>query len=80
MGVHDVGYRSWDARKTLRVTRPIAIARSGVSLVLRAKWIRILLLGGWLPILLPAAVVLVFEYGSQQDPSSVAGVLGSPVV
>ncbi|QDV65062.1 hypothetical protein [Crateriforma conspicua] len=80
MALHDVGYRGWNQSKTNRITRPLAIARSGVSLVLRAKWLRFGLMLGWLPVIFPAAIIFMFEYTTQQEPDRVVGLLMSPPI
>lgn len=80
MPIHDVGYRGWDRRKTMRPTRPLAIARSGITLVLRMKWLRFLLIFGWLPVALPAATIFLFEYAAREDPEQAAVMLMSPLI
>lgn len=80
MGLHEVGYRSWNQKRTSRLTRPLAIARSGVSLVMRSKWLRLLLMSGWLPIVFPGLIIFIFEYGQQSNPEQIVGMLSSPMV
>ncbi|MEM9368837.1 MAG: hypothetical protein AAGD07_22830 [Planctomycetota bacterium] len=43
------------------------IARSGVALVLKRKWLRFLLLIAWLPVLFPAFGIFAFEYSSTEE-------------
>ncbi|QEG39412.1 ABC transporter permease subunit [Roseimaritima ulvae] len=61
MAVHDLGYRGWTGRRMARALRPWVVARSGVSLVWRRRWMRMTLLVAWLPILAPALGIFLFE-------------------
>lgn len=62
MPVHDLGYRRWQGLRTPRILRPLFVAQSGVSLVWRRKWLRLTLILGWLPALLPAGGIFLFEF------------------
>ena len=66
MPVHDLGYRSWEGRRTPRFLRPLSVARSGISLVWQRKWLRLVLFLAWLPIVFPAAGIFAFEYSSNE--------------
>lgn len=64
MPVHDLGYRPWEGRRTPQLLRPYFVARGGISLVWRKKWLRLMLMLGWLPIIVPAFGIFIFEYSS----------------
>jgi len=81
MPVHDLGFRGWEGRRTPPLFRSWFVARSGVALVWRRRWLRLLLVLAWLPIIVPAIGIFVFEYSST-DPDLkrfVAQVLGGPM-
>lgn len=67
MPVHDLGYRPWTGRRMSRLLRPWVVAKSGIALVWRRRWLRLLILLAWLPIAVPAMGIFVFEYSSS-DP------------
>jgi len=62
MPVHDLGYRSWKGQRTARLLRPLAVASSGISLIWQSKWLRLMLVLAWLPIVFPALGIFAFEY------------------
>ena len=64
MPVNDLGYRPWSGDRTTQVLRPWVVARSGISLVWRRRWLRTMLLLAWLPIVVPALALFAFEYSS----------------
>lgn len=66
MPVHDLGYRGWQGTRTKRLLRPFFVARSGISLVWRRRWIRMILMLAWLPIIVPAAGIFSFEYAANE--------------
>ena len=53
MPVHDLGYREWSGKRTPRLLRPWVVARGGISLIWRRRWLRMMLVVAWLPIILP---------------------------
>ncbi|MGB0598871.1 MAG: hypothetical protein ACPGLY_19470 [Rubripirellula sp.] len=66
MPVHDLGYRNWEGSRTARILRPMFVARSGVSLVWRRRWLRTMLMLAWLPIIVPAFGIFAFEYSATE--------------
>lgn len=64
MAVHDLGYRRWTGQRMPRLLRPWVVARSGISLVWRRRWMRMTLLIAWLPILVPALGIFLFEFST----------------
>ncbi len=66
MPVHDLGYRSWEGRRTPRLLRTISVARSGISLVWQRKWLRLMLILAWMPIVFPAMGIFAFEYSATE--------------
>lgn len=64
MPVHDLGYRPWSGTRSPRAVRPWVVARAGVMLVWRRRWLKLLLLIGWLPVVFPALGIFAFEYSS----------------
>ncbi len=66
MPIHDLGFRAWTGDRSWRVVRPWVVARSGISLVWRRRWLRIMLLLAWLPIVVPAMGLFAFEYSSTE--------------
>jgi len=66
MPVHDLGFRSWKGSRTPPLLRPWFVARSGISLVWRRRWLRLMLMLAWLPMVVPAVGIFVFEYSSTE--------------
>lgn len=66
MPVHDLGYRSWEGRRTPQLLRPLSVARSGISLVWQRKWLRMMLILAWMPIVFPALGIFAFEYSATE--------------
>jgi ABC-2 type transport system permease protein len=66
MPLHDLGYRRWEGLRTPRLLRPLFVARSGISLVWRKRWLRMVLILSWLPIIVPATGIFVFEFSSTE--------------
>ena len=64
MPLHDLGYREWQGERSARYLRPWVVARSGISLIWRRKWLRLILILAWLPIVFPAIGIFAFEYSS----------------
>ncbi|MDC0295497.1 ABC transporter permease subunit [bacterium] len=67
MPIHDLGYRPWNGYRTAPLLRPIFVAKSGISLVWRRRWLRLMLMLSWIPIIFPAMGIFAFEYSSS-DP------------
>lgn len=61
MAIHHLGYREWDQSRTRHWLRPKYIALSGIALVWRRKWLRLMLMLAWLPIAVPAFGIFAFE-------------------
>lgn len=66
MSIHDIGYRSWDERRTLTWTRWIIIAASGIRLVSRGTWLRRMAPFTWLPVLFAGIGFFVYEQSINQ--------------
>ena len=66
MPVHDLGYRAWLGRRMPRLLRPWVVAKSGIALVWRRKWLRLMILVAWLPIVFPSLGIFVFEFSSTE--------------
>lgn len=66
MPVHDLGYRNWTGRRADQFLRPLVIARGGISLILKKRWLRMLLTLAWLPVIFPAFGIFAFEYSSTE--------------
>lgn len=66
MPVHDLGYRKWAGVRASQFVRPLVIARGGVSLILKRRWLRMLLVLAWLPVMVPAFGIFAFEFSSTQ--------------
>jgi hypothetical protein len=50
-----------------RLLRPLVVARYGISLVWRRRWLRMLIMFAWLPIVVPTVAIFMFEF-STTDP------------
>lgn len=68
MPVHDLGYRAWTGNRSARTLRPLTIARNGISLIWRGKWLRLMLMLAWVPVTFFTVGIVLFEYSST-DPS-----------
>ncbi|MCC9602986.1 hypothetical protein LOC67_20760 [Stieleria sp. JC731] len=66
MAINNLGYRPWNRQRTQQLLRPFVVARGGISLVLKRKWLRLLLLVAWIPVLVPAFGIFAFEYASTE--------------
>ncbi len=66
MPINDLGYRAWAGTRMARAIRPWVVARSGISLVWRRRWLRMMLMFAWLPIIVPAMGLFAFEYSSTE--------------
>ena len=64
MPVHDLGYRSWLGRRMPRMLRPWVVAGSGIALVWRRRWLRMMISFAWLPVVFPAFAIFAFEYST----------------
>ena len=69
MPVHDLGYRAWLGRRMPRILRPLVVAQSGIALVWRRKWLRMMIMFSWMPILIFGLGIFMFEYSST-DPDA----------
>jgi hypothetical protein len=82
--VHDLGYRKWKGVRAARLLRPLVIARGGIGLILKRRWLRFMLVLAWLPIIVPAFGIFAFEYSSTEPDMQrmivniVRGPLGRP--
>ncbi|MCO8122229.1 ABC transporter permease subunit [Stieleria sp. TO1_6] len=66
MPVHDLGYRTWRGERAAHFLRPLVVARAGIALVFKRRWLRIMLVLAWLPVLFPAFGIFAFEYSSTE--------------
>lgn len=66
MPVHDLGYRPWKGDRAAKFLRPLEVARGGISLILKRKWLRLMLMIAWLPVLVPAFGIFAFEFSSTE--------------
>lgn len=66
MPVHDLGYRKWEGIRAAKSLRPWVVARGGISLVFKRKWLRLMLMLAWLPVVVPAFALFAFEYSSTE--------------
>lgn len=81
MPVHDLGYREWTGNRSATVVRPFVIAHRGVGLILKRRWLRIMLVLAWLTMVVPALGIFAFEY-STTDPEIqqvIVGVVSRPL-
>ncbi|MEM6688466.1 MAG: hypothetical protein AAF664_03505 [Planctomycetota bacterium] len=62
MPLHELGYRTWDGHRSSPLLRPLVVARGGISLVLKSRWLRLGFLLAWLPVILPTIGIFLFEY------------------
>ena len=73
MPVHDLGYRNWTGERVSSLLGPLVVARSGISLVWRNRWLKFMIMGAWLPIVLFGMGIFAFEY-SGTNPEARRGV------
>lgn len=84
MPIHDLGYRSWNGKRSARILRWLTVAKGGIQLVLKRKWLRFMLLIAWLPVVFPAMGIFAFEYSGTEPGMQrgivriVSGPLGQP--
>ena len=64
MPVHDLGYRKWAGERMSRLLRPLVVAKAGISLVWRRRWLRMMLIFAWLPIIVFGVMIFMFELAS----------------
>lgn len=82
MPVHDLGYRGWTGRRVPPLLRPWVVAKSGIALVWRRKWLRLMILVAWLPIVFPSLGIFAFEFSSTDAESQqlISMVMRSPLI
>lgn len=82
MPVHDLGYRGWVGRRMPRLLRPWVVAKSGIALVWRRRWLRMVILLAYLPMFVAAFGIFAFEFSSTDEGlrRMVAQLVGSPLV
>ncbi len=51
MPIHDLGYRPWDGEVGGAINRTQGIAKAGIKLVGKSRWLRRILIVAWLPVL-----------------------------
>lgn len=66
MPVHDLGYRPWHGRRSHPLLRGWSVAISGIALVWQRRWLRVMLILAWLPIVFPAVGIFAFEYSATE--------------
>ncbi|WP_436716020.1 hypothetical protein U8335_28185 [Roseiconus lacunae] len=66
MAFNRLGYRAWGGDRTRHLWRPVVVARSGISLIMKRRWLRLMLVLAWLPVLVPAFGIFAFEYSSTE--------------
>lgn len=66
MPVNDLGYREWTGTRAAKWLRPVVVARGGISLIMRRKWLRLMLMLAWLPVLVPAFGIFAFEFSTTE--------------
>ncbi|NND97141.1 MAG: ABC transporter permease subunit [Pirellulaceae bacterium] len=64
MPVHDLGYRSWAGKRMSHFLRPWVVARGGIALVWRRRWLRMMIIFSALPILIFGFAIFMFEYAA----------------
>lgn len=81
MPIHNLGYREWSGAKTSRWLRPRFISKSGIALVWRRRWLRLMLMLAWLPIMFSALGIFAFEYSATEPRAArvVANIIGGPL-
>lgn len=81
MPIHDLGYRGWSGKRISFLMRPVVVARGGVMLVLKRRWLRLMLVLAWLPVLFPAFGIFVFESTAMEPGAqeTIAGLMQGPL-
>lgn len=51
MPIHDVGYRSWEGKRTSQFSRWWIISATGIRLAAKSWWVRRILFVAWLPVM-----------------------------
>ena len=51
MPIHDLGYRPWSGKLNGAMSRTLSIARAGIKLVGKNRWLKRVLIVAWLPVL-----------------------------
>jgi hypothetical protein len=67
MPVHDLGYRAWSGERMTRLLRPLIVAQGGISLVWRRRWLRMMIIFSWMPILIFGFAIFMFEYAATEE-------------
>lgn len=67
MPVHDLGYRAWNGSRMTQLMRPLVVAKGGISLVWRRRWLRMMIIFSWLPILIFGFAIFMFEYAATEE-------------
>ena len=61
MPIHDLGYRPWTGELTAVWLRWLTIAKTGIRLAWRTRWLRRLVVLAWVPALYGALVFFAYE-------------------
>lgn len=61
MPQHEVGYRSWNGKRTAQASRWWIIAETGFQAALKSAWVRRILFVAWLPIFYWGTIFFVLE-------------------
>jgi ABC-2 type transport system permease protein len=86
MPIFDQGYQHWSGQLSGHAWRPLAIARRGVKVALQGRFVRLAILGSWLPALLLAFVLCMWGLVERQSDlvetfkPALTSILGRPVV
>ena len=67
MPVHDVGYRTWEGKKTSPLFRWMIITKTGVRLAMKSAWVRRILFAAWLPLMYWSVCFFMMEKSLEKD-------------
>ncbi len=76
MPVHDVGYRTWEGKKTSSWFRWMIISKTGIRLAMKSTWVRRILFAAWLPLMYWSVGFFMIEKSLEKDTSILGHTIG----
>ena len=77
MPIHEVGYRSWDGKKTSQLSRWWVICETGIKLATKSRWVKRMLFVAWLPVMYWGVGFFILEKAIDPDSKSMYSLVES---
>ncbi len=77
MPIHDVGYRTWNEKRTSQLSRCWIICETGIRLATKSPWVRRILFVAWLPVMYWGIGFFFLEKAIEADSGSMYALVDS---